>query len=70
VLPGADRMAAEVTRLSGAQEAARYLRFRRQLELLLEAEWEPFVARDFHRPSDLIQVRASSGWPGWERCGG
>jgi phytoene desaturase len=58
VLPGADRMAAEVSRLSGAREAARYLRFRRQLELLLEAEWEPFVARDFHRLSDLVQVRA------------
>ncbi len=59
VLPGADRMAGEVSRLSGAREAARYLRFRRQLELLLEAEWEPFVARDFRRLSDLVQVRAA-----------
>jgi phytoene desaturase len=59
VLPGADRMAAEVTRLSGAREAGRYLRFRRQLELLLEAEWTPFVARDFHRLRDLAQVRAA-----------
>ncbi len=58
VLPGADRMAAEVNRLSGAREAERYLRFRRQLELLLEAEWEPFVARDFQHLSDLVQVRA------------
>ena len=58
VLPGAERMAAEVSRLSGAGEAARYLRFRRQLELLLEAEWAPFVARDFRHLSDLFQVRA------------
>jgi phytoene desaturase len=59
VLPGAERMAAEVSRLSGAREAARYLRFRRQLELLLEAEWAPFVARDFRHLSDLIQLRAT-----------
>jgi phytoene desaturase len=58
VLPGAERMAAEVSRLSGAGEAARYLRFRRRLELLLEAEWAPFVARDFRHLSDLFQVRA------------
>ena len=58
MLPGAERMAAEVSRLSGAREAVRYLRFRRQLELLLEAEWAPFVARDFRHLSDLIQVRA------------
>jgi phytoene desaturase len=58
VLPGAERMAAEVTRLSGPREAVRYLRFRQQLELLLEAEWAPFVARDFRHLGDLIQVRA------------
>ena len=58
VLPGADRMAAEVSRLSGAREAGRYLSFRRQLELLLEAEWAPFVARDLAHVRDLVQVRA------------
>jgi phytoene desaturase len=58
ILPGADRMAAEVSRLSGAREAGRYLSFRRQLELLLEAEWAPFVARDQARVRDLVQVKA------------
>jgi phytoene dehydrogenase-like protein len=58
VLPGAGRMAAEVSHLSGAREAERYLGFRRQLELLLEAEWAPFVARDLARVRDLVQVKA------------
>jgi phytoene desaturase len=55
VLPGAERMAAEVRRLSGPDEAGRYLRFRRQLIQLQEAEWGPFVARDFSRLRDLWQ---------------
>lgn len=58
VVGGADRMAAEVDRLAGAQEAGRYLRFRRQLELIYEAEWGPFVARDFRRLADLCQPGA------------
>jgi len=55
VVGGAERMAAEVRRLAGAQEATRYLRFRRQLELLQQAEWGPFVARDVRRLRDLGQ---------------
>ena len=55
VLPGAERMAAEVRRLSGPGEVGRYLRFRRQLARLHEAEWGPFVARDFARLRDLWQ---------------
>ncbi len=55
VLPGAERMAAEVRRLSGPDEAGRYLRFRHQLVRLQEAEWGPFVARDFPRLRDLWQ---------------
>ncbi len=55
---GAERMAAEVRRLCGAAEAGRYLRFRRQLELLQAAEWGPFVTRDFGRLRAAAQPRA------------
>lgn len=55
VVPGEEAMAAQVRQLAGPAEAARYLRFRRHLRLLFEAEWEPFVARDYTRPSDMLR---------------
>ena len=55
VLAGADRMAAEVQRLAGPAEAGRYLRFRDHLGRLLDAEWEPFVTRDFTRLASMAR---------------
>jgi phytoene desaturase len=59
VLAGAGRMAAEVQRLAGPAEARRYLRFREQLRLLQEAEWGPFVTRDFRRLADFAHPRVA-----------
>jgi phytoene desaturase len=58
VVPGAERMAAAVERLSGPEEAARYLAFRAHLGRMFEAEWPVFVDRDQRRLGDLVRPLA------------
>jgi len=58
VLPGAERMAAEVERLAGPEEAARYLAFRSHLGRMFEAEWSQFIDRNFDGPADLARPLA------------
>jgi phytoene desaturase len=55
VLPGAERMAAEVERLAGPEEAGRYLAFRAHLGRMFEAEWAPFIDRNLDGPADLLR---------------
>jgi phytoene desaturase len=68
VLPDAARMAAEVERLAGAEEAARYLHFREHLARMFAAEWRPFIAanqgrlRDLARPVALARLLALGGF--------
>src|SRR5215216_5072307 len=58
VVPGAERMAAEVERLAGPEEAGRYLAFRDHLGRMLEAEWGPFIDRNYDGPGDLARPLA------------
>jgi phytoene desaturase len=58
VVPGAERMAAEVERLAGPEEAARYLAFRGHLGRMVEAEWGPFIDRNWNGPADLLRPLA------------
>jgi phytoene desaturase len=58
VVPGAARMAAEVERLAGPEEAARYLAFRDHLGRMVEAEWAPFIDRNWDGPADLLRPLA------------
>src|SRR5919107_4188591 len=58
VVPGAERMAAEVERLAGPQEAARYLAFRDHLGRMAAAEWGPFIDRNYDGPADLLRPLA------------
>jgi phytoene desaturase len=58
VVPGAERMAAQVERLAGREEAGRYLAFRAHLGRMFEAEWEPFINRNVDGPADLVQPLA------------
>src|SRR5919197_1541540 len=53
VLPDADRMAAEVERLAGPEEARRYLAFRDHLGRMHQAEWARFVDRNLDRLGEL-----------------
>ena len=57
-MPGAERMAAEVERLAGPEEAARYLAFRAHLGRMFEAEWSQFIDRNFDGPADLARPLA------------
>ena len=59
ILPGAERMAAEVERLAGPDEARRYLAFRGEhLGRMHEAEWPGFIDRNFDSPLDLARPLA------------
>jgi len=58
VVRGAERMAAEVERLAGPQEAARYLAFRDHLGRMAAAEWGPFIDRNYDGPADLLRPLA------------
>ena len=58
VVCGAERMAAEVERLAGPAEAGRYLAFRDHLGRMLEAEWGPFIDRNYDGPADLLRPLA------------
>src|SRR5512132_1329562 len=58
VVPGPGRMAAEVERLAGPEEAGRYLAFRDHLGRMLEAEWGPFIDRNYDGPADLARPLA------------
>ncbi|EOM78146.1 phytoene dehydrogenase [Rhodococcus rhodnii LMG 5362] len=49
-----DRMAAEVTRFAGPDEAIRYRRLRRWLGDVFEAEFDDFMDADFDSPLDLV----------------
>src|SRR5215216_6323837 len=53
VVPGAERMAAEVERLAGPEEAGRYLAFRDHLGRMLAAEWDQFIDRNYDGPARL-----------------
>ena len=58
VVPGAERMAAEVERLAGPEEAARYLAFREHLGRMQAAEWDQFIDRNLDGPADLVRPLA------------
>jgi phytoene desaturase len=58
VLPGAERMAAEVERLAGPEEAGRYLAFRSHLGRMFAAEWAEFVDRNYDSLGDLARPLA------------
>ena len=54
-----DAMAAEITRLSRAQEAQRYLRLRRWLADIFDAEFDRFMDASFDSPLDLVSSPAA-----------
>ncbi|HYY82694.1 MAG TPA: phytoene desaturase family protein [Actinomycetes bacterium] len=58
VLPDAGRMAAEVERLAGPEEARRYLAFRDHLGRMHRAEWAQFVDRNLDRLGELARPLA------------
>jgi phytoene desaturase len=58
VVCGAERMAAEVERLAGPQEAARYLAFRDHLGRMMAATWDGFIDRNYDGPADLVRPLA------------
>lgn len=68
VVAGAERMAGNVRALCGPEEAARYLRFRRRLGAMFEAEWRSFVDADMTRlralarPRALLRLAAAGGF--------
>lgn len=68
VVGGAERMAANVRALCGPAEAARYLRFRRRLGEMFEAEWSSFIDADMTRlrgmarPHALMRLAAAGGF--------
>ena len=71
IVPGAERMAAEVERLAGPEEAARYLAFRAHLGRMLEAEWGPFINRNIDSPRPTWRGPWPwPGWPAWAASGG
>jgi phytoene desaturase len=51
-------MAAEVERLAGPEEAARYLAFRDHLGQMMAAEWGQFIDRNVDGPADLLRPLA------------
>lgn len=55
----ADRMVAEVTRVCGADEATRYLRLRKWLGDIFDAEYDRFMASDFDSPLDLVATASA-----------
>ncbi|MEW9531264.1 phytoene desaturase family protein [Microbispora sp. NPDC049125] len=68
VVAGADAMAEQVRALCGPAEAGRYLRFRRLLEAMFQAEWGAFIDRDMTRlralarPYALARLAALGGF--------
>ncbi|GAA1846685.1 phytoene desaturase family protein [Actinomadura bangladeshensis] len=68
VVAGARRMAENVRALCGPEEAARYLRFRRRLGAMFEAEWSSFIdadmtrLRSMARPVALLRLAAAGGF--------
>lgn len=68
VVAGARRMADNVRALCGPDEAARYLRFRRRLAAMFEAEWPSFIDADMTRlrgmarPAALLRLAAAGGF--------
>ncbi|HEU5023451.1 MAG TPA: phytoene desaturase family protein [Spirillospora sp.] len=68
VVAGAREMAENVRALCGPAEAARYLRFRRRLCALFEAEWSSFIdtdmtrLRSMARPYALLRLAALGGF--------
>lgn len=68
VVAGAREMADNVRALCGPDEAARYLRFRRRLHTMFEAEWSSFIdadmtrLRDMARPYALLRLAAAGGF--------
>ncbi|XRQ12580.1 phytoene desaturase family protein [Actinomadura welshii] len=68
VVAGAERMAGNVRALCGAAEAARYLRFRRRLGAMFDAEWASFIDADMTRlrgmarPLALLRLAAAGGF--------
>jgi phytoene desaturase len=68
VVAGAQRMAENVRALCGPDEAARYLRFRRRLGAMFDAEWPAFIDADMTRlrgmarPLALLRLAARGGF--------
>ncbi|TDD83490.1 phytoene desaturase [Actinomadura darangshiensis] len=68
VIAGAQEMADNVRALCGPGEAARYLRFRRRLGAMFEAEWSSFIDADMTRlrgmarPAALLKLAAAGGF--------
>ena len=54
-----DAMAAEVTRMCGRDEARRYLRLRRWLAEVFDAEFDRFMDASFDSPLDLVSSRGA-----------
>ncbi|MFZ2175071.1 MAG: phytoene desaturase family protein [Rhodococcus sp. (in: high G+C Gram-positive bacteria)] len=55
-----DAMVAQITRVCGSDEAARYLRLRRWLGRIFDAEYDRFMASNFDSPLDLVSSRAAA----------
>ncbi|WP_170312877.1 phytoene desaturase family protein [Prescottella subtropica] len=55
-----DRMAAEVTRVCGPDEARRYRNLRRWLARVFDAEFDTFIDANFDSPLDLLSTRKSA----------
>lgn len=55
-----ERMAAEVSRTCGPDEAHRYLRLRRWLARVFDAEFDTFIDANFDSPWDLLSTRTSA----------
>ncbi|MFG2245951.1 phytoene desaturase family protein [Spirillospora sp. NPDC048823] len=68
VVAGAQEMAENVRALCGPEEAARYLRYRRRLGAMFEAEWSSFIDADMTRlrgmarPAALLKLAAAGGF--------
>ncbi|HLV73660.1 MAG TPA: phytoene desaturase family protein [Vulgatibacteraceae bacterium] len=68
VVAGEQEMAGNVRELCGPAEAARYVRFRRRLGAMFEAEWSSFIdadvtrLRSMARPVALLRLAAAGGF--------
>ncbi|MCQ4119031.1 phytoene desaturase family protein [Rhodococcus tibetensis] len=55
-----DAMVAEITRVCGPEESVRYLKLRRWLGRIFDAEYSRFMDANFDSPLDLVSSRAAA----------
>ncbi len=73
VVAGEQEMADNVRALCGPHEAARYVRFRRRLGAMFDAEWSSFIDADMTRlramarPAALLKLAAAGGFRRMDR---